>query len=143
MSLILSANDAVRSNEVGHFSFRFLFPIFSSLCRYNKALLSVLVCCNKRYISVLLTVSLNKVQNISTRHLRSLSTERKRARSTRRYKTDVAGWSKVAPEFNTAPGHDSIHGHEGIVSILALCEGYLPASRPVRFSPGECAAGTH
>jgi len=43
MSLIPSANDAVCSNEVGHFSFRFLFPIFSSLDRQNKGLLSVLV----------------------------------------------------------------------------------------------------
>jgi hypothetical protein len=33
MSLILSENDAVRSNEVGHFSFRFLFSIFFSLGR--------------------------------------------------------------------------------------------------------------
>jgi len=43
MSLILSSNVAVRSNEVGHSSFRFLLPIFSSLDRQNKGLLSVLV----------------------------------------------------------------------------------------------------
>lgn len=102
MSLIFSANDAVCSNEAGHFSFRFLLPISPHWISKTKECFPSL-CCNESNtfditLSVLLRGSLNKIQKINKHHLRSLPTElKKSARWTPRSKTLVAGWSRKVP----------------------------------------------